>query len=417
MPLDDFKKKIYLCSRCGYCRDMVRARDNTDHLCPIRENTGGFEIYSARGRNWIARQILEGRMSTKDFTEKFIDSLYSCLLCGNCTEHCLVLEPESWSRFPNNVFEDHIIDMDGITRSLRSLAIEEGTPPPEIRKVLQNIYRHGNPFGEPREKRDTWTKELGFDIKNATEEKCETLFYVGSNASYNERNQKTARAIARILKSANVDFSILGTREEDSGGEVRELGEEGLFEELAKRNLELFREHGIVNIVCLSPHDYNAFVNYYPELLKEEWSRLELPIQHYTKFIADLLQKGELTVKGKLDKKVTFHDPCYLGRKNVIYDAPRKMIQATGADLIEMRLSRSNSYCCGGGGGGLWYEPFDRPKVENERAKQALDTGADILAVACPNCAQMMEDGIKAIEGKIKVMDVAEIVEETINTK
>ncbi|MBS7644312.1 (Fe-S)-binding protein [Candidatus Bathyarchaeota archaeon] len=414
MPLDDFRKEIYLCSRCGYCRDMVRARDNTDRLCPIRENTGGFEIYSSRGRNWIARQILEGSLSVKDFTEKFVDSLYSCLFCGNCTEHCLVLEPESWSRFPNNTFKDHIIDNNGITRSLRNLVVEEGIPPVEIRNVLHSVYRHGNPYGEPREKRDAWTKELGFNIKNATEERCEILFYVGSIASYNERNQKAVQAVARIMKLANVDFGIFGTREEDSGGEVRELGEEGLFEELAKRNLELFREHDITNVICFSPHDYNAFINYYPELLKEAWSRLNLKIQHYTEFLANLLRKEELAMK-KLDKKVTFHDPCYLGRKNGIYDAPRQILQATGADLIEMRLSYSNSYCCGGGGGGLWYEPLDKPKVENERAKQALETGAEILAVACPNCAQMMEDGISAIEGKIRVMDIAEIVEETIN--
>lgn len=415
MLLEEYKEDIYLCSRCGYCRDMVRARDNTNLVCPIREQTGGFDSYTARGRNWIARQVLEGKIKVRDFSEEFIDHLYSCLLCGNCTEHCLALDPESWDGFPNNVFEDHKIDNDEITISLRDLVVEEGTPPPEIRDVLQNVYRYGNPLGEPREERDAFTKELGFDIKNAAEEGCEMLFYVGSTASYNERNQETARAVARILKAADVDFGILGNREEDSGGEARELGEEGLFEELAKRNFELFREHEITNIVCLSPHDYDAYINYYPELLKEEWSKLGLTVQHYTELIADLFQKRELSVKGNLDKTVTFQDPCHLGRRNAIYDAPRKVIQTTGANLIEMELSRSNSYCCGGGGGGLWYKPSDKPKVENERAKQALDTGADILAVACPNCAQMLEDGIKAIEGEIKVMDVAEIVEEAID--
>lgn len=417
MLLEKYKEDIYLCSRCGYCRDMVRARDNTDRLCPIRENTGGFDSYSPRGRNWIARQVLEGKINPKNFSEEFIDHLYACLFCGNCREHCLTLDPETWDKFPNNAFEDHKIDINGITRALRSLVVEGGTPPLEIRDVLQNIHQYGNPLGEPREERDTFTKELDFNVKNVVEEKCEILFYVGSTASYNERNQKTARAVAMILKAANVDFGILGTQEKDSGSEVRELGEEGLFEEIAKRNLELFRERGITTVVCLSPHDYNTFINYYPELLKEEWSKLGITIQHYTEFIAALIHNGELSKGGNLNKTVTFQDSCFLGRWNGIYDAPRKMIQAAGGKLIEMELSRSNSYCCGGGGGGLWYEPSDKPKVENERAKQALDTGADILAVACPNCAQMLEDGVKAIEGKIKVMDVAEIVEETINTK
>lgn len=414
--LEEYKKDIYLCARCGYCRDMVRARDNSDLICPLRENTGGFDFYTARGRNWIARQLLEGRISVQNFSEKSIDHLYSCLLCGNCTEHCLVIEPKTWDKFPNNVFEDHMINSDGITRALRSLVVEEGIPPSEIRKVLQNFRKYGNPMGEPRRERDAFTEELDFDIKNATEEECEIVFYVGSIASYDERNQRTARAVARILKAANVDFGILGTREEDSGGDIRDLGEEGLFEEMAKRNLELFREYGIT-IVCLSPHDYSAFLNDYPELLREDWSKLSITIQHYTEFIAALIHDGKLRVRGNLDKKVTFHDPCKLGRRNNIYDAPRKLIQATGANLIEMRLSHSNSYCCGGGGGGLWYEPLDKPKVENQRAKQALDTGADILAVACPTCARMLEDGMKAIGGEMKVMDVAEILEETIDSK
>lgn len=395
----------------------MRARDNTDRICPIRENTGGFDSYTARGRNWIARQILEGKINAEDFSEEFVDHLYSCLLCGNCTEHCLLLDPETWDRFPRNKLDDHKIDNNKITEALRGLVVEEGMVPSEIRDVLRNVYRYGNPMGEPRRERDAFTEELNFNIKNEAEEECETLFYVGSTASYNKRNQKTAQAVAEILHAANFDFGILGTEEEDSGADIRRLGEEGLFEELAKRNLELFRKYRINHIVCLSPHDYDAFHNDYPRLLGEEWLKLDLTVQHYSECIINLICEGKLEVRNKLDKTVTFHDPCNLGRRNGIYGAPRKIIQKTGAKLIEMELSKANSYCCGGGGGGLWYEPRDKPKVENQRARQALESGADILAVACPKCAQMLENGMNAIEGDMEILDVSEIVLEAIDSE
>lgn len=411
MLLEDYKKSIYLCTRCGYCRDMVRFRDTTDLMCPLRETTGGFESFLAKGRNWIARQALEGKISAKDFSEKFIDHLYSDLLCGNCTKHCLVLDPKSWTRFPDDVFEDHLINVDAITISLRNLVVEEGNPPIQILNVLRNTGRFGNPLGEPPGKRDAFTKNIDFDIKNATEEKCEALLYIGSVASYNERNQKTVEAVVRILNAAKVDFGIFGTEEIESGGYVRELGEEGLFEELAQRNFELLSEHDIKKIICFSPHDYYAFIKYYPDVLKGGLKGIN--VQHYTEFVSDLIRNKRLRVKGNLGKTMTFHDPCYLGRKSGLYNS-RDIIQATGGKLIEMRLSRGNSYCCGAGGGGLWYEPEDKPKIENQRAKQALETGAELLLVACPQCAQMLENGMEAVEGKMKVVDVAEIVEENM---
>jgi len=410
MLLEKAKRSVYLCARCGYCRDMVRARDDTDQVCPLRETTSGFESFIARGRNWILRLVLDGKISPSDFSERFIDHLYSCLLCGNCTEHCLVLEPESWTRFPQNKFGDHLINNDVITMALRNLVIEEGRPPLQIKNVLQNVDRFGNPWGEPPEKRDAFTRDIDFDIKNAAEERCEVLLYLGSVACYNKRNQRTIQALAGILKAANVDFGILGNSEIDSGGCVRELGEEGLFEEIARRNSEIFRKCDVNKMVCFSPHDHYAFVNYYPDVL--EGGLAGINVQHYVEFISHLIRSGRLRLRGNLGKTVTFHDPCTLGRKSGLYDLPREIIQATGAKQTEMRLSHTNSYCCGGGGGGLWYEPEDRPKIENERAKQAIASGADILAVACPQCTQMLEDGMESVSGTKEVMDLAEIVEE-----
>ncbi|UCF59222.1 MAG: (Fe-S)-binding protein, partial [Candidatus Bathyarchaeota archaeon] len=172
------------------------------------------------------------------------------------------------------------------------------------------------------------------------------------------------------------------------------------------------------NIICLSPHDYDAFLNDYPAFLGEEWSRLDLKVHHYTEFILNLVRDKRLKLNRRFDKTVTFHDPCYLGRINGIYDAPREIIRATGANLVEMRLTRENSYCCGGGGGGIWYESLHKPRLENKRASQACDMRATVLAVACPVCTQMLEDGLNAIEKcNMEVLDVAEILLESVNLK
>jgi Fe-S oxidoreductase len=413
--LEDYRRDAYLCSRCSYCRSMVRARDATDLVCPIRENTGGFDSFTARGRNIIARGILEGKLDPKKISPEFVDQLFACTLCGSCQDHCLSLDPKTWDVFPDNKFADHKVDVLGITESLRSLIIEKGNPPPAIRGVLQNIQLHGNPEGKPKNKREEFLKELDFHVKKASEGKCETLLYVGSVASYNQRNQKTVKAIAKILYASNVDFCVLGNEEEDSGGDALRLGEEGLFEELAQRNLVLFKKYGTRNLICVSPHDYDAFVNDYPAYL-EEWPKLDIRVQHYSEFLAELVHSGKLKIEKKLGKTVVFQDSCYLGRINDIYDPPRELIQATGARMVEMRSSRRNSYCCGGGGGGVWYEALDKPRLQTERARQACMTGADILAVTCPICAQMLEDGFSSVEKcDMKVLDVAEILLEAMS--
>ncbi len=414
--LADYMEDLYLCARCGYCKSMVRARDKTDLVCPIREKTGGFDAFTAKGRNIIARGILEGKIDVSKLSEEFIDSLYSCTLCGNCQEHCLALDPRSWDSFPNNKFTDHKVDILGITEALRSLVVEKGEPPPVIREVLRNISLHGNPEGKPRSKRDEFTRQLKFQIKRVGEQDCKTLLYVGSVASYNPRNQKTVRAIAELLHIGNVDFCIFGDEEEDSGADALRLGEAGLFEELANRNFELLKKHKIEHIICVSPHDYDAFLNDYPVFLGEKWTRLNLKIQHYTEFLADLVKNKMLNINKRIDRTVTFHDPCYLGRINGVYEAPREILRKACSRLVEMRLSRHNSYCCGGGGGGLWYEPLHKPRLDIERVNQALQVGAEIIAVACPVCAQMLENGVDAADCNIQILDVAEILLETVSS-
>jgi len=358
----------------------------------------------------IAKGILEGKLDPQEATSEFLDALFACTLCGSCQEHCLSLDPDTWDLFPNNKFTDHKVDALGIAESLRGIIIEKGDPPPVIRQVLHNIQLHGNPEGKPRSKREEFLKQLDFHVKKAGEGKYNTLLYVGSSASYNQRDQKIAEAIIKLLSIADVDFCVLGNEEEDSGSDPLRLGEEGLFEELATKNLALFKKYGFKNIICFSPHDYDTFINDYPAFLENDWCKLRIKVQHYTEVLADLIKHGKLKIR-QIPGTVTYHDPCYLGRINGIYDAPRDIIKATGAKLVEMRSSRRNSYCCGGGGGGVWYEAQDKPRLQNQRTKQACGTGAEILAVACPNCAQMLEDGLADSDNcKIRVLDVAEIL-------
>ena len=408
--LEEMSEDIYNCCRCGYCRDMVRARDNTKLECPNREYTGGFDSYCAIGRNWVARQVLEGRVDPTDFSDEFIDHLFSDLLCGNCTQHCGVIKPEAWDDFPDTTYNDNAIDINEVTRALRGLVITEGNPPPEIRDILENVFNQGNPQGEPKSQRDAFLEELDFEPKDAADEDVDVLLYVGSVASYDDRSQKAAVSVAKILNEADVDFGVLGNEEIDSGWLAYDLGEVGLFEELANQNLEFFKENGIDQVVVVSPHDYDAFSNHYSTYLADDWDDSGISVSHYTEFVSDLLENGDLELEGGFDKTVTYHDSCVLGRRNSIFDSPRNMIEATGADLVEMELNRKNSFCCGGGGGLLWYEPDHEPKVENRRAEQAKETGADVIAVACPICTQMLDDGTKAVDGDMEVIDVAEMV-------
>lgn len=393
---------------------MVRARDGTERVCPLLDTTSGFELFTPRGMNWITRQILEGKLNIESASKNAINTIYACFTCGNCTVHCLVLDPKSWTRFPNNLYGDHLIVNEETVRFLRSLIIEAGVPPLEIREILQNYQRYGNPYGKPREERGAWAKGLNFKIKNITEERSTTLLYVGSIASYEERNRRAVTSIAKVLKSASIDFGILGPYEEDSGAEVYDLGEVGLLEEFAERNLEIFRKYGVSEIITVSPHDYNIFINYYPEILGERWSKQNITVKHYTQVIADTFLNNKLDVKKLSGMKITYHDPCYLGRKNDIYDIPRGILRDLGVKIIEMRLSRYNSYCCGGGGGGRWYRPPERTHAEIERIKQATEIGADMIVTTCPICLQMLDDGAKTVGSEIKIMDLSELVAEAL---
>jgi len=317
--------------------------------------------------------------------------LYKCTSCKSCTAVC----PQEID-IPEKVF-----------LKLKSRAVERSLVLPKTRDFLENVYLKGNPYGEERSKRDKWAEEMEVKI---FDENDEFLYYVGCVGSYDTRAQDAARAFGDILNKCNISFGILGEEEVCDGNEVKNLGEMGLFQELAERNIEKFKELGVKKIVILSPHSYNAIKNDYPKMGGN------FEVFHYTQLLKDLISHNKINL-AEFDTKIAYHDSCFLGRYNGEYDAPRDILNAIhGVKLIEMEKNKENSLCCGGGSGNFYIDFLGEYKNSPARirVKDAYNLGANVLAVACPICLTMFEDAVKVegLEEKLVVKDISEIVNE-----
>lgn len=377
-----YEEIVHRCFRCGYCK---LTGDYTDFNCPSYRKFG-FETYSPGGRMWLIRAWLQDEIKNSD---RFQEILFSCATCANCVEHCVFTFSE---------------DLVNIFIAAREDIVNKGVVPPPVRDYLKNINISGNPYKEPTSERGKWAE--GTSIENYDGQ--EYLFYVGCVGSYDERAKKIARAVGNLLVRAGVPMGILGHKELCDGNEVRTLGEAGLFQVLSKRNTSLFNELGVKKIITLDPHAFNAFKNDYPDFGGG------FEIYHYTQILVPFFQSKKIPLN-EYKARITYHDPCYLGRHNKEYEAPRKILGAIpGVELIEMDQKEENALCCGGGGGNFFTDILaggeDSPN--RIRVRQALDTGAEIIAVACPQCAKMLDDGLKTeqLEDKLEVLDVAEIV-------
>jgi Fe-S oxidoreductase len=282
--------------------------------------------------------------------------------------------------------------------------VEMGMLPKPVKKFLQNVQLYGNPYGIAAKKRAGWMQ--GLEI--APYQGQEFLYYVGCEGSFDSRAQAAARATARLLLKSGMDLGVLGVDEISDGNEVEMLGEDGLLEDLAKKNIQQFSDLGVKNIVTLSPHSYNVFKNRYPE-----WGG-RFNVFHYTQMLGELVETGKLSAPGISEMRITFHDPCFLGRWNREYDAPRKILNALkGVDLVEMARNKKGALCCGGGAGNFFTDFLGSSDESpaRTRVREARDVKADILAVACPNCLTMLEDAVKVegLDGEIRVMDISEI--------
>jgi Fe-S oxidoreductase len=298
---------------------------------------------------------------------------------------------------------------------LRRKLVEEGAMEPQLKKTLQTIHKTGNSFGESKRKRAAWTKALPFAVKDARKEPVDVLWFVGDYASFDPRNQKVTQGLVRLLHAAGVDFGILYEAEANAGNDVRRVGEEGLYEVLATGNIEALSTASFKTIVTTDPHSYNTIRNEYPDFGGS------FEIEHYTTLLLRLLQEGRVKIARRLNLRVTFHDPCHLGRFNKGYDAPREILRLIGCELIEMGRCRSNSFCCGAGGGRIWMpDPVGADRPAHNRMREAVAIpGLQVFVVSCPKDLTMFEDALNAAcyEGRFVVRELIELVQEALEQR
>jgi Fe-S oxidoreductase len=325
------------------------------------------------------------------------DEIWSCTTCGNCMEHC-------------PVFIEHIpkyVDM------RRYLVLMESEFPAELQTVLRNWETNSNPWGLAFASRGDWAK--GLNVHTLAENpEVEYLFYVGCAGSFDERGKKVATAMVQLLNRAGVSFGILGAEEKCCGETARRLGNEYLFQSMAAELTETLNSYGVKKIITTCPHGYNSLKNEYPQF-GGHWK-----VYHHSEFLYRLLQNGQLKPQVRLDKRLTFHDSCYLGRYNDLYEEPRAILTSIpGLHLQEMERHRHKSFCCGAGGGRMWMEEtLGTQKINEARTDQALAQNPEIIGVSCPFCTIMFEDGLKERQKEevVKVYDIAELLLQSLET-
>ncbi|MGM0882250.1 MAG: (Fe-S)-binding protein [Bacillota bacterium] len=373
------------------------------------EAEGGTTIaptMAAQAAAWVKRESIkpeEVELIGEVMTE---EELWACTTCRNCEEQCPV----------GNEHVDKIIDM------RRYLVLMEGRLPSDGQRALQNIERQSNPWGLPRAERAAWIADCesrtGIRVETMQElkrqdRKPDVLLWAGSMGSYDMRSRRVLYAVVRLLDHAGVSFATLGLEEKSSGDTARRIGNELLFQELCRENIETLSKYGITRIVTACPHTYNTFKNEYPDFGLSS----DVKVEHHTELLARLLEEGTLRPFHTLDERVTVHDSCYLGRYNDTYEAPRSLLRAIpGVTIEEMERSRSNGMCCGAGGGLMWMEEHSGTRVNHARTAQALEVKPSVISSACPYCLTMMEDGLKAMSADDRVVarDVAELLAESV---
>ena len=357
------KHKLLECIQCGTCTGS----------CPV-----------AKKANLNVRRYMREVATLGKLIQHPQNELWSCTTCSACGVRC----PKDLNPY------EFLID-------IRGMAVEEGQIAPTIRDALENTFKNGNPWGRIRNKRSEWTQ--GLNLKHVSQG-IETLFFVGCTSAYDPRVQNVPRSLVRCFEKAGLNFGILGDEENCCGGEVYGMGEKGLFDFLVEENMKSFNKYNVKQAVTSCPHGYHSFKNRY--------NQTSFEIKHHSQLLASLIETGKLTFSKPLEKKVIYHDPCFLGKQNNIYEEPRKVIESVpSVKLLEFDRSRARSLCCEGGGGRMWVDiPGER--LAETRVKDAVEAGADVLAVACPYCLLTFEDAVKTtgLEGKLQIMDIAELL-------
>ncbi len=434
--IEEFNQKqmidFYACVECGRCTNVCPATGSGKMLSPmdliikLRDHltekgaavTGEYpwvpsyafsgtegnqlaQMSRSQGTSETAAAIEE--VNNKNLIGDVIteEELWACTTCRNCEDQCPVM----------NEHVDKIIDL------RRYLVLTEGKMDPDGQRAMMNIERQGNPWGLSKKERENW-REIDEDVQIPTVkelkksgEEFEYLFWVSSMGSYDNRSQKIALAFAKLMNKAGIKFAILGNKEQNSGDTARRMGNEFLFQELAEKNMKEFEKHDVKKIITIDPHAYNIFKNEYPDF------GLEAEVYHHTEMLAQWLKDGVLKPEAEVNETITYHDSCYLGRYNEVYQPPREVLEMIpGVQVVEMKRNRQNGMCCGAGGGMMWMEEKSGNRVNVARTEQALEVNPTMISSGCPFCLTMLSDGTKAkeVEEKVSTMDIAEILAKSV---
>jgi Fe-S oxidoreductase len=408
--LEDFSPlhllQLDACTKCGKCHEACPANATGRPLSPrdvvleLREQSN--HAFASVGIGGVLGALVDGRADGGGFQASVIgedgvrtETIWSCMQCNACVEICPVG-----------------IEQAPIINQLRRRLVEEGELDPNLQSTLQTIHKSGNSFGENKRRRGRWAKELDFEIPDARKQPVDVLWFVGDYASFDPRSQQVSQTLARLLHGAGVDFGILYDGERNAGNDVRRVGEEGLFETLAEQNIETLSGCEFNRIVTTDPHSLNTLRNEYPAL-GGEWR-----VAHHTTLLLELLREGRLEPQRRLEHRVTYHDPCHLGRFNGEYDNPRRILELLGCTIVEMPRNRDNSFCCGAGGGRIWIPDKpgqERPSENRIREAVSLDQ-VDYFVVSCPKDVTMYEDAIKTSGNaeKIELRELTELLDEAL---
>ncbi|KKK39146.1 hypothetical protein WQ57_05065 [Mesobacillus campisalis] len=410
---------FYACVECGRCTNMCPATGTGKELSPmnlivkLRNHLTFTGAAITSQQPWVPAFAFADSQGNKigrgiePYSPSLIgdviseEEIWACTTCRNCEDQCPVM----------NEHVDKIIDL------RRYLVLTEGKLDPDAQRAMQNIERQGNPWGLNRKEKENWRK-LRDDVhiptmkeaKKAGEEP-EYLFWVGSMGAFDSRSQKIALSFAKLMNVAGVSFAILGNKEKNSGDTPRRLGNEFLFQELAAANIAEFEKNEVKKIVTIDPHAFNIFKNEYKDL------GFEAEVYHHTELLDQLVKDGRLKPEYGVIETVTFHDSCYLGRYNDVYDAPREILKSIpGVQLAEMKRNRQDAMCCGAGGGLMWMEEDKGQRINVARTEQALEVSPTVLSAGCPFCLTMLSDGTKAkgVEDTVASYDVAELLEKSV---
>ena len=387
----------YSCTECGRCQSVCPAWSTGKPLSPKLIVMNLRDHLFQQGPRLLETRGGDGEVEKVPLNPEVIEDevVWDCVTCGACMQECPV----------NIEHVDHIVDM------RRNLVMGESRFPAEAGTLLRNLENASNPWGQPQAERADWARDLGVQVLEDGRAP-EYLYWVGCAGSFDERARKISQAVVRILQKAAIPFAILGPRELCNGDPARRIGNEYLYQELARKNIETLASVGARTIVVNCPHCFNTIKNEYPDFGGT------FQVIHHTQLFARLIAEGRLQPHSRVDEMVAYHDPCYLGRHNGVYDDPRSVLEGIpGVRTTEMPRHRERSFCCGAGGSRMWLEEHLGKRINVERTEEAISTGAATMGVACPFCLIMLDDGAKAKGERIQVQDVAQLVDRSVQAQ